>query len=216
MSSQFAGYARVMARIRVKQQACKPLFGTPHLKLGQCLAIWGYSFQVGLILGAKYSTQDAFGHAFVGASGPPGAIAKFFSEVAKTIIAEYDLASMTFRDYVGSSTARLTHYSGDWFAMARQNGTAKLHLQKAEEWAWRYSSDGAAVGATHPDLVRSMYERTYARANEQEWRRMHDIGLDIPREQEVFSYEMAESTEDALFMAYCKEFCPEHHATLTE
>jgi len=201
--------------MRVKRQVCVPLFGAPYLKLDQCLAIWGYSFQVGAILGAKYSAQDAFGYAFVGATGPPGAVADFFSEVAKPIVAECDLESMTFGDYVGASMARMAGYNGDWLLMARERRMSKLRPERAEGWAWRYSSDGAALGATHPHLIRPMYERTYARVNEEEWEQVRSIGVDIPPKQEVFSYELAESTEDALFLEYCKEFCPEHYSALT-
>lgn len=80
------GYLKIIVGVRVDQEQSKSLFGKPHLKLGQCIGLWGYFFQLGAILGARHSSKlDLFGPAFLGAAGPPGAIRSAFEQIAETV-----------------------------------------------------------------------------------------------------------------------------------
>lgn len=93
-----------MAKVRVQQEVNKPFFGKPYLKYGQCHAIWSYFFQLGGILGGRHSGNlDAFGPAFLGAKGPPGAVKQVFTEVAKRLVADSVKDSMKFQDYVSAA-----------------------------------------------------------------------------------------------------------------
>jgi hypothetical protein len=104
---QISGYARVLARTRVEHEVNKPFLGKPYLKYGQCYALWSYFFQLGGILGAKHSRNlDAFGLAFLGTRGKPGAVKLFFTDVANRLMTEFQIDSMTFADYVGSDFNR--------------------------------------------------------------------------------------------------------------
>lgn len=68
-------YARVVAGSLARQWRNKPLFGKAFLKRGQWFGLWGYLFELGGILATKHvSNLNAFGPAFLGMSGPAGAI----------------------------------------------------------------------------------------------------------------------------------------------
>jgi hypothetical protein len=204
-----------MTRIRVKQLTKNPLFGRPHLMLGQSFGIWGYSFQVGALLGAKYrSNMDPFGHAFIGASGPAGAVAEFLHEVVKPIVADSKLGSITFSDYVGQKLTQRAGYDGSWQAFIRERAMQKSSPEDAERGAWQFSVDGAAVGTTHPRLVSKMYELSHAPVDGKDWTLLRDAGLDIPPVQDSISYEDAVAVENGLFLEYCRECCPDLHSSL--
>ena len=209
------GYARVMARLRVQREVNRPFLSRPHLKFGQCCVIWGYSFQQGAILSAKYSANlDAFGHAFLGMHGPTGAVAEFLAEVAKPIVTDFALESMKFTDYVGALVARRAGYQGDWHEFRLEHLMEKLSPEIAEERVWRFSTDGVALGANYPHSVRRMLDQTHAAVPNEDWALMRTHGLDIPPEQDPLSYEDVEKEESKAFMDYCQECCPDLYTIL--
>jgi hypothetical protein len=211
-----SGYARVLARTRVEQQLNKPFLGKPYLKYGQCYGLWSYFFQLGAILGAKHSTHlDAFGLAFLGARGEPGAVKNFFTEIAKRLVRESVSDSMTFTDYVSADFIKRVGYSGDPDRFFFEHGMEKMDAQTAMELARQYSQQGAALGATYPHVVRKIFERTHATVPKEEWEQARAAGLNIPPEQEQMSYEETEEGEDEVFMAYCRECCPDLYSILT-
>jgi hypothetical protein len=213
---QIAGYARALARTRVEQQVNKPLLSKSYLKYGQCYALWSYFFQLGGVLGAKHSVNlDAFGPAFLGASGKPGAIKNFFTEVAKRLITDFDMDSMKFADYVGTEFMGRVGVSGDANMFFLEHGMEKLPPKTVMELAWQYSQQGAALGAIHPQLVRKMFERTHVAVPKEEWEFYREIGLDISPEQVLMSYEEVEEAEDGVFMAYGQECCPSLYSILS-
>ena len=162
-TEKISGYARVMAKLRVQQEVNKPFLGKPYLKYGQCYALWSYFFQLGGILGAKHSAKlDAFGHAFLGMWGPSGSLANFFAEVAECIVSDYVRDSMTFADFVAAEFIRRIDYRGDAQRFFYEQGMNKLPTDTAQELAWQYSQQGAALGITYPDIVRRMFEQTHA------------------------------------------------------
>ncbi len=96
-----------MARIRINQELNSPILGKPHLKFGQCIALGSYFFQLGGMLGARHQMNlDAFGDAFLGASGAPGAVKRLFTELANDIVSRSNDDSMTFYDYVSKEFSR--------------------------------------------------------------------------------------------------------------
>jgi hypothetical protein len=211
-----SGYARILARTRVEQQQNKSFLGKPYLKYGQCYALWGYFFQLGGILGAKYSAKlDAFGPAFLGARGEPGAVKQFFTEVAKRLVTHSLSDSMTFYDYVSAEFISRIGYTGDAKIFFFKHGMEKIDPKTAAELAWQYSEQGAALGAIYPHIVRKMFEQTHAVVPKDDWEQARAAGLDIPPEQDVMSYEETEKGEDEVFMAYCQECCPNLHSILT-
>lgn len=214
---QIGGYARTLARARVRQEASKPFLGKLYLKYGQCSAIWGYFFQLGCILGGRHSANlDAFGHAFLGAHGPPGAVKHFFTEVANELVADSVKDSMTFQDYVGLDFIRRVGYTGDAVTYFVQHGADKLPPSTAEELAWQYSESGAALGAIYPQVVRQMFIHTHAPVPKEKWQRMRAAGLNIPPEQDVMSFEETEQGENEAFMVYCRECCPNLYVVLNK
>jgi tetratricopeptide (TPR) repeat protein len=213
---KISGYALVIARTRVSQECNKPLIGKPYLKYAQCFALWSYFFQLGGILAAKYSANlDAFGQAFLGAQGPPGAVKKFFGDVAERLMTSFPIESMTLADYVNSEFTERVHFSGDATAFLLEHRMKKIESQTAVELAWQYSQQGAALGATQPQILRKMFERTYTVVPTEEWQLARAAGLNIPPKQEVVSYGDIEEAEDAVFMAYCQECCPSLYQALT-
>ena len=211
-----SGYARILARTRVEQQQNKSFLGKPYLKYGQCYVLWGYFFQLGGILGAKYSAKlDEFGPAFLGARGEPGAVKQFFTEVAKRLVSHLLSDSMTFYDYVSAEFIGRVGYKGDAKSFFFKHGMEKIDPETAAQLAWQYSQQGAALGATYPHIVRKMFEQTHAAVPKEDWEQALAAGLDIPPEQDLMSYEETEEGEDEVFMAYCQECCPSLYSILS-
>ena len=211
------GYARVIARTRVQQEASKPFFGKPYLKCGQCYALWSYFFQLGGILGKRHSANlDAFGPAFLGIHGQPGAVNQFFTEVAERLVAESVKDSMKFQDYVSLEFTRRVGYTGHILTYFAEHGMEKLPPSTAEELAWQYSSSGAALGAMYPQVVRQMFCQTHAPVPNEKWQQMRAAGLNLPPEQDVMSLQETEQSENAAFMLYCGECCPDLYRVLSD
>jgi hypothetical protein len=204
-----------MARTRVEQQQNKSFLGKPYLKYGQCPVLWGYFFQLGGILGAKHSAKlDAFGTAFLGARGKPGAIKQFFTEVANRLITHSLNDSVTFADYAGAEFIARIAYTGDAASFFLKHGIEKIKPENAAELAWQYAQQGAALGAIYPHIVRKMFEQTHAAVPKKDWEQARAAGLDVPPEQDLMSYEEVEEGEDEVFMAYCRECCPNLYTIL--
>jgi len=211
-----SGYALVLALARVEQQQNKPFLGKPYLKYGQCLALWGYFLQLGGILAAKHSVNlDAFGPAFLGAQGDPGAVKRFFIEVANDVVTRPVSDSMTFHDYVSAEFSGRVGHSGDMLSFLCKHGMEKIKPETAAELACQYAEQGAALGAIYPHIVRKMFERTHAAVPTERWERAHAARLDIPPQQDRMSYEDVEEGEDELFMYYCRECCPNLYSIFT-
>ena len=123
---EIAGFARVMARIRVNQELNPRVLGKPYLKFGQCIALGSYFFQLGGMLGAKHQTNlDAFGDAFLGTAGEPGAIKRLFTELANDIASRLVDDSMTFYCYVSQEFSRGVGYVGDPAGLLIKHGLDK-------------------------------------------------------------------------------------------
>jgi hypothetical protein len=210
------GFWRAVAEGFIQSQLNKPFLGRPYVKLGQCFGIWSYLFEVGGILGAKHAAKiDAFVSAFLGQSGPSGAAKQFLGDVASRMVQEHSLASMKFHDYVGADIASRMNYRGDgWHTLLMERGTQKTPQEVAITNSWEYASTGAALGTTHPDVLRAMFERTHAPVPEQEWQRAYAAGLDIGPEQTRTTYKEAEDTENNNFMDYCQKFRPDLYSLL--
>ncbi len=208
--NNIVGYARVLARSRIKQQLNKPFLRKPYMKLGQCYALWGYFFQLGGILGAKHSTDlDAFGHAFLGAQGPSGAVKKFFTELADLLLKDSVDDSTTFSDYIRAELIKRMGYKGDANSFFLEHGLKKLRPDTTEDIAYQFSTKGAALGAIYPYIMRKMFELTHKTVPKENWERARAAGLNIPPEQDLMNYEEIEKGENELFMAYCRECCPD-------
>jgi hypothetical protein len=211
---EIRGFARTMARMRVGQHLTKPFMGKAYVKYGQCLGILGYCFQLGGVLGAKHRDNlDAFGHAFLGATGHPGAVERFFTGMANDVVGK-SIDSMNFGDYVTAEFSRRLGFTGDPAAFLLKHGMNKLLQEQAEELAWEYAGEGAALGTIYPRQLREMFDRQHAAVPREQWDFARAAGLDIPVDQDVMSYEETEEGENGVFMAYCQQCCPELYAVL--
>ena|SRR6266567_6295616 len=212
---KISGFARVMARTRFNEELNKPFIGKPYLKCGQGLGIWGYCFQLGGILGAKHRDKlDAFGHAFLGATGETGAVKRYFTELANLVTRRLINDSTTFVEYVQCEYSERIGYTGDAASFFLRHGMDKLQPEAAAGLAWQYANNGAAFGALCTDTFRKMFERSHRVVPKQEWDRARDAGLDLPAEQDFMSYKEIEEAENGVFMAYCQECCSELYAVL--
>ena len=209
------GFWRAVAEGFIQGQLNKPFFGRPYLKFAQCLAgLWPYLFELGGILGAKHAAKpDAFVSAFLGMSGEAGVARRILVEQANKMLERQALGSMRFWDYV---TDRLGHKADGWSDLIMERGTQKIPPKVALTNGWEYASAGAALGTTHPDVLRAMFERTYVRVPEEKWQRWYAAGLDIGPEQPRTDYKEAEETENKNFMEYCREFRPELYSVLKD
>jgi hypothetical protein len=193
----------------------KPVFGRAFLKLGQCLGFWGYMLELGGILGVRYgSKSDAFVSAFLGMSGASGIARQVLVDQAKRILEQRSLTSIKFWDYVGADLAARLGYTGDWSNLIMERGTQKIPPDVGRTNAWEYASDGAALGAMHPEIVRTMFEQTLAPVSEEKWQFWHAAGLDIGAEQPQTDYRQVEDTETKNFTEYCRQACPDLYSVL--
>jgi len=212
------GFWRAVAEGFIHSQLNKPFFGRAYLKLGQCLGIWSYLFEVGGILGAKHAVKtEAFVSAFLGMSGASGVAQRVLVEQASRMLQGHSLDSMKLFDYVGAEVAGRMSYKGDgWHTLLSERGTQKIPQRVALTNSWEYASAGAALGTTYPDILRAMFERTHTPVPEGEWQEAYAAGLDIGPEQPRTSYKEAENTENKDFMDYCQKSRPDLYSLLRD
>ena len=212
------GYWANVAGSFIRGQLIKPFLGRPHLKLGQCFALWSSHFELGGMLAAKHRAKlDAFIPAFIGMSGEAGAAERFLVAIANTLLDKYSLNSMNCRDFVGADFGdRVSYYKrGDWTSLVMERGTDKIPPDAAAKNAWFYARYGAALGAVAPDVMRGMFERTHVPVPKEEWRQAYASGLDIGSEPPVErSYEEATEEENKFFIEFCREFYPHEYSVL--
>ena len=121
---------------------------------------------------------------------------------------------MNFGDYVCAEFVGRVGYTGDPANFFFEHGMEKIKPDTAEELAWQYAQEGAALGAIYPDIVRKIFEQTHVAIPKEKWDLAHASGLDIPPEQDLMSYEEVEVAENDLFMVYCRKCCPKLYSTL--
>lgn len=207
-----------MAEGFIQGRIKKPFLGRPYLAFGECFSLWAYMMEMGGMLAAKYATKpDAFVSALLGMSGAPGVTKGVLVAQAEKMVKQHSLGSMTFWDYVAADIAeRTSHKENDWHRLIEQMGAQKAQPRIALTNSWEYASAGAALGATHPDVVRAMFERTHTPVSEKQWRTAFLAGLDIGPEPPSTSYAEAEASENKNFMEYCQQFCPDLYAVLKQ
>ena len=88
--------------------------------------------------------------------------------------------SIPFFEYVQAEFTERVGYTGkDYFNYFCAHGMDKFSPETAEDLACQYAEQGAAVGAMYPDIMRSMFERTYAPVAEEKWAQAYAAVLDI-------------------------------------
>jgi hypothetical protein len=211
-------YSRAMGIALIHQWANKPLFGKPYLKGGQCFGLWGYLFEVGGLLAAKYRTNlDAFGSAFLGMNGPPGAMKTGCTDVANNLVSGHRVStSTTFFDFAQAAYAEQMKHQGDprGINYFKTHGLDRIPLEFAGQFSWHCAADAVAVAAIHPETFRAMFERTYAPVSREQWGFAVSAGLDIGKEQPRRDYEGAEEAENKAFLEYCKQSRPQLYSIL--
>jgi hypothetical protein len=211
------GFWRVVAEGIINGQLNKPFFGSPYLKLGQCVGAWAYMFELGGVLGARHAARaDAFVSAFLGMSGEAGAGKRFLNDAAKKLFEGHSLDSMKFWQYVAADIGYRVGYTGDWLNLMKERGAEKFSPKTALANAWEHASSGAALGVTHPGVLRAMFERTYAPVAKEKWEQAYGAGLDIGPKQPRTNYKEAEETENKSIMEYCRQFRPKFYSVFSE
>ncbi len=196
-------FVKVAAQIRVDQQLNKPFFGKPFVKLGQCWILWTYFFQLGGILALKYSDRiDAFGNAFLGLKGKPGAMKHYLSELAEDYVLSRTKNAITFMEYIGNSVVERVKYTGNAFEYFTANGFQKMKPDFSIELSIKFAEEGAAFGAIQPANFRKMYDQFHGEYPKDKWDREYGHGLDIPKIQEIVKFEDALLEDDKMFMSY--------------
>jgi hypothetical protein len=212
---QISGYSVIISKASVEQITTKPFFGDAHVKFGQCHFLWGYLFQIGGVLGAKYSHRlDTFGPAFMGARGAPGAVEKYCSLLGAELISQFPLDTMTFSDFVIKEYLSRIKCKDDPTTYLIQHLKDKFLPENCQSLAREYAMQGAAIGAIYPAIIREMYSRTHGEVRDKRWQEARRAGLDIPEQQSRMSYQECEEMEDQEFMEYCRTCCPTLYATL--
>jgi hypothetical protein len=214
------GYWADVAELFIRAQLTKPFFGGPHLKLGQCLALWGSHFELAGMLAAKYRAKlDAFVHAFLGMTGEAASAERFLVGLGTTFLDRYSLNSMNEWDFVAADLGdRVSEYKRDtWHHLLMERGADKISHRAAAKNAWFYAQDGAALGAVAPDVVRAMFERTHSPHSKERWHEAYASGLDIgPEPPAPRSYDEAKEEENKIFMEWCRQLFPDDYSVLKD
>jgi hypothetical protein len=212
------GFWRPVAEGFIQRQIKKPFFGRAYLVFGECFSLWAYMMELGGILATKHAAKpEAFHSAFLGMSGAPGVAKRVMFAQAEEMVAQHPLGSMTFWDYVAADISeRIGRTGNDWSSLVMEMGAQKTQPRVALTNSWEYASAGTDLGATHPDVVRAMFERTHKPYSQKEWRTAYVVGLDIGPEPPSTSYPEAEASENKNFMEYCQQFRPDLYAVLKE
>jgi len=207
---QLSGYYKVLAKVRIESQLNKPFLGIPFLRFGQCYFLCAYFFHLGGILGAKYYRKyEAFGYAFLGMRGEPGAVNNFFTEIEQGIVKKVDIESMKIEDYTLTQLKKRIGFSGDNFQFLEEYFMKETTPEATIGYIWQFAIDGAALGVKNPDAIRKMYKRSNSSITKEKWDLARSVGLDIPPERNIISYQEMEESENGLFMEYCQQCCPD-------
>jgi hypothetical protein len=213
------GFWRAVAEGFIHGQLNKPFFW-PSLPEIRSMPCW----PLALSLRTRWDSRgkacrqtDAFIPAFLGMSGEAGVVRRILVKQANKMLERQALGSMRFWDYVGADvTDRLGYKADGWSGLIMERGTQRISPKVALINGWEYASAGAALGATHPDVLRAMFERTYVRVPEEKWQGAYAAGLDIGPEQPRTNYREAQETENNNFMEYCREFRPDLYSVLQD
>ncbi|MDO8586141.1 MAG: hypothetical protein Q7T82_03795 [Armatimonadota bacterium] len=210
------GFVVAMAQYRVQQAWQKPLLRKPFLKYGQCLVMANYFFQLGGVLGSKYRNKlDEFGWAFLGLRGEAGAMGRFCGEVAEGMLPRVT-ECLAIYDYVSGTQSEMLHFKGDRWELLLQHGMQKIKPETAMQMCWNYARDGSALGAIHPDHFRRLFEETNKKADEESWQSARAMGVDIPEQQDVITYDEVEQGESESFLDYLRQYAPHLYASLSD
>jgi hypothetical protein len=205
---QVIGYSRVLARDRINQEATKPFFGSPYIKIGQCLMLWSYFFQLGGMLGSKYSSElGPFALVFLGAHGEEDKITEFLCDLIQNKI-EYD-DSMSFFNYTTNKLLKKAKTKITLTEFLKTVGNERMDIKNAKEIALEFTMDGVALGAVSLEIINGFYSRTYCQTPKHEWTKAHLAGLNIPPQQDIIPYEDALAEEDNAFITYCAKLYEE-------
>jgi hypothetical protein len=125
---EISGYVKLLIKHRVEKQQEKALFGKPFVKMGICLAMYSYFFQLGAILGAKHAkSPKEFAHAFLGANETKsGAVDQFFETLAEYVKTNKTSEINTFLDYTNKEIASKINDYGPIDTLLVRNGAKKV------------------------------------------------------------------------------------------
>jgi hypothetical protein len=212
---QISGYVIVLSKTMIEQQLNKPFFGKPYLKFGQCFIMMMSFFQMGGILGAKYSNKyDSFARAFLGVKGENDAIINSFNKIKDMIVNDFDLNSMSIFSYNLHAFKQKIGYLGNDENFLHEYFMKKVPQTIAMELIQLSALSGASIGVTHPTLIKNLYENTHVKEPQDRYKLAVSIGLNIPEKQEIVPYEEEEKIDSTEFMEYCKSCCPSHYNVL--
>jgi len=213
-----SGFWRAVAEDFIHGRIKKPFFGRAYLVFGECFSLWAYMMEMAGILAAKHAAKpDALVFALMGMSGAPGVAKGVLVAQGEKMVAQHSLDSMTFSDYVAADIGKRTGRTGnDWHSLVMEMGANKTQPRLALTNSWEYASVGAALGATHPAVLRGMFERAHKPISKEEWRTAYVAGLDIGPEPPQTSYTEAEASENKNFMEYCQQARPDLYAVLKD
>jgi hypothetical protein len=205
----------------IHPQLNKRFLRRPYLKYGQCPALWGYLFELGGILVAKHITQvGAFASAFLGGERETAAVKADCANLASVLVSRGRVnGSMRFFEYAQVEfLEKVPGYKGAPLEFLLKHGTDKIWPESVAKMAWHFARQGVAVGAIYPELIRAMFERTYAAVSSKEqWQQFYAWGLDIgPEPPARQSYEEAMKEENKNFMEYCRQVRPDLYSVLKD
>ena len=215
MYGKIPAYASIAAATLIQQHLNKPLLGRPYLKYGQCFGLWGLVFELGGILAAKHSANlGAFAPAFLGGVDDSEVVKQGFTLIADSVQQRLKRnESMTFFDYVQTDFSACSGHTGD--TQSHSYWMTRMLPNQAAEFAQFSATQGSALGAVYPDILKTMFRRTYSSIAREKWERWDALGADLGPYQVPKTYSEAEEEYDKSFMTYCKERRPDLYSALS-
>jgi hypothetical protein len=212
------GFWRVMA----EQIINKPIFGGPHLKIDQSFAVYSQLFELGGLLGAKHSAKlDAFVSAFLGLTGQADEAERVLVARANYLLGRHSLNSMKSWHLIAADFAERIGYKGDPYSgLLNERGMEEISHDVAVRNGWNYARDGVALAIVAPDVVRAMFERSYAAVSKEDWQEARASDPIIraygPEPPAARSYEETTEQDNKRFIDYCRQFRADLYSVLKD
>ncbi len=163
------------------------------------------------LLAAKYESQIAtVADAVLGMTGPESVLDSFLRNIALQLENENKLkfasaSEFTFKEFPNL----LNHGEVKSFIDVASRLHYRASIESVLNTSWHFASCGTAVGFCKPDVIRRMFEGTFARRSEDSWREAVNAGLAIPNVQEVIEYDDFEYDTNKMFLHYLSECRPD-------
>ena len=187
----------------------KKLLGGYEVPLGPCISnVSTWLFQKGAILGRARSDRFNILVKLFAVTGKEDDLCDKLRELAKKRLEDFNKEFYSFPFFWLETEFKTFNFSdlNELKTLSMKKIRLGEILPELDSWL----IDGIGFGATYPDLVKEMWEKTYETLQDQEeWAKAREYGLDIPEEQTLLPLDDMEQHVLLEVGRYVYEYCPQ-------